>query len=147
MKMTEKRKKADDKKTAKKPSRKTKAATKATKATKAVEPEAAPVDEVKPKKMGRPKLSHRIELEEESLKLKNEKYKLYLINWRKDRDRLIGLAIVEALKTSLMALADAIKKGMDINKAIDRVIKAIDVMDLDIVLSDVEVEEEDEADE
>ena len=129
---------------ANKPTRKTKSVTKA---TKAVEPEAAPAAEAKPKKMGRPKLSHRIELEEEALKLKNEKYKLYLINWRKDRDRLIGLAIVEALKTSLMALADAIKKGMDINKAIDRVIKAIDVMDLDIVLSDVEVEEEDEADE
>ena len=142
--MTEKRKKSDDKNTAKKPSRKTAAA------TKAVEPEAAPVEAVeeKPKKkMGRPKLSNRIELEEEALKLKNEKYKLYLRDWRKDRDRLIGLAIVEALKTSLMALADAIKKGMDINKAIDRVLKSIKAMDLDIVLSAVEVDEEEGEDE
>ena len=115
--------------------------------TAAVKADAKPADEAKPKKMGRPKLSHRIELEEEALKLKNEKYKLYLINWRKDRDRLIGMAIVESLKTSLMALQDAIKKGMDINRAIDKVLKSIDAIDLDIVLSDVEVEGEDEADE
>ena len=127
-------------KPARKPARKTAA-------VKAVKADAKPAEEVKPKKMGRPKLSHRIELEEEALKLKNEKYKLYLINWRKDRDRLIGMAIVEALKTSLMALQESIKKGMDINRAIDKVIKSIDAIDLDIVLSDVEVEGEDEADE
>ena len=83
--------------------------------------------------MGRPKLSNRIELEEEALKLKNEKYKVLLRDWRKERDRMIAMAIVEALKTALLDLADCVKKGMGINRAIDRVIKSIDTLDLDTV--------------
>ena len=109
--------------------------------------EADPVEVEAPKKMGRPKLSNRIELEEEALKLKNEKYKLLLRDWRKERDRMIAMAIVEALKTALLDLADCVKKGMGINRAIDRVIKSIDTLDLDIVLSAVEVDDDDEGDE
>ena len=116
-----------------------------TAAAKAVD--ADPVEVEAPKKMGRPKLSNRIELEEEALKLKNEKYKLLLRDWRKERDRMIAMAIVEALKTALLDLADCVKKGMGINRAIDRVVKSIDTLDLDIVLSAVEVDDDDEGDE
>lgn len=111
----------------------------------AVEQAVEPVEEVKPRKAGRPwTFANKPQLEEEQLRLKNEKLKLLLSDWRRERDRQIAVAIVESLKAAMAGLKDAVKKGMKLNAAIDKMLKALSTVDYDVVLADVEQGEDEE---
>ena len=83
-------------------------------------------------------------LETEALALKNEKAKTYLENWRRDRDRQIAGAIVEALRGALLAFRENVQRGMAVNQAIDAVLNGLDAVDLEIVLEPLEQDDEDE---
>lgn len=85
-------------------------------------------------------------LETEALALKNEKAKTFLENWRRDRDRRIAGAIVEALRGALLAFRENVQRGMAVNQAIDAVLDSLEEVDLEIVLEPLEQDdEEDEA--
>jgi hypothetical protein len=83
-------------------------------------------------------------LETEALALKNEKAKTFLENWRRDRDRQIAGAIVEALRGALLAFKENVQRGMAVNAAIDAVLDSLESVDLEIVLEPLEQDEEED---
>ena len=83
-------------------------------------------------------------LETEALALKNEKAKTFLETWRRERDRRIAGAIVDALRGALLAFKENVSRGMSINAAIDSVIDSLEDVDLEIVLEPLESEEEED---
>lgn len=90
------------------------------------------------------KNSDKSTLETEALALKNEKAKTYLENWRRDRDRQIAGAIVEALRGALLAFKENVQRGMAVNQAIDAVLDGLEAVDLEIVLEPLEQDEEED---
>lgn len=83
-------------------------------------------------------------LETEALQLKNEKAKTYLEGWRRTRDRMVAVAIVEALKGAMLQLKEEIARGTGVNQGIDKVISTLSTVDYEITLAEVENDDEED---
>ena len=83
-------------------------------------------------------------LELENIALKNEKLKEQLRSWRMQRDREVGLAIMQALRTAMDRLKDECKLVPAICEVIDGMLDAIDQVDLDGISYEVEGESEED---
>ena len=86
------------------------------------------------------------ELELENMALKNEKLKTSLRTWRVQRDREIGLAIIQGMVSVMTDLKEQCKLVPKLPEAIDDMIKAIQEIDMEQIsyLVEGETEEEDE---
>jgi len=85
------------------------------------------------------------ELQLENVALKNEKLKEEIRSWRMQRDRECGLAIIQALRSTMQKLKSDIGATTPaISNAIDGLIKAIECIDIDSISYMVEVEEDEE---
>ena len=77
--------------------------------------------------------------------MKNEKIKEELRSWRLQRDREVGLAIIQALRSAMQRLKTECGMIPVITDAIDGLIKAIDSVDVESISYIVEGEaDEDE---
>ena len=84
------------------------------------------------------------ELELENMFLKNEKLKTTLRSWRVQRDREVGLAIIQGMVTAMTELKDQCKLVPKLPEAIDELIKVIKEIDMEQISYLVEGENEDD---
>lgn len=86
------------------------------------------------------------ELELENVFLKNEKLKTQLQTWRMQRDREIGLAIIQAIVSTMTELKDECKLVPRLPEAIDKFIAKVQDIDLEKISYVIEGENEDDED-
>ena len=84
------------------------------------------------------------ELELENVALKNERLKEQLKSWRMQRDREIGLAIIQAVTTAMENLKNECKLVPRLPEAIDEFIAKVKDIDLEQISYLVEGENEDD---
>lgn len=84
------------------------------------------------------------DLELENIALKNEKLKEQLRSWRMQRDREVGLAIIQSLRTTMNRLKDECKLVPAISEVIDGFIDAIDKVDITEISYEIEGETDDD---
>ena len=87
------------------------------------------------------------ELELENIALKNEKLKEQLRSWRMQRDREVGLAIIQAVTTAMDELKNECKLVPRLPEAIEEFIGRVNDIDVDQISYLVEGENEEEEDE
>lgn len=80
------------------------------------------------------------ELELEQIALKNEKLKEQLRSWRMQRDREVGLAIIQALRNAMEKLKNECKMVPPICEAIDGLINALARIDIENISYEIEGE-------
>ena len=84
------------------------------------------------------------DLELEHIALKNEKLREQLRTWRMQRDREVGLAIIQSLRTTMNRLKDECKLVPAICEVIDGFIDAIDKVDIESISYEIEGETDDD---
>lgn len=84
------------------------------------------------------------DLELEHIALKNEKLKEQLRSWRMQRDREVGLAIIQSLRTTMNKLKDECKLVPAISEVIDGFIDAIEKVDVTEISYEIEGETDDD---
>lgn len=84
------------------------------------------------------------DLELEHIALKNEKLREQLRTWRMQRDREVGLAIIQSLRTTMNRLKDECKLVPAICEVIDGFIDAIEKVDVTEISYEIEGENDDD---
>ena len=84
------------------------------------------------------------ELELENIALKNEKLKEQLRSWRMQRDREVGLAIIQSLRSTMNRLKDECKLVPAICEVIDGMVDAIEKVDITEISYEIEGETDDD---
>jgi len=84
------------------------------------------------------------DLELEHIALKNEKLREQLRSWRMQRDREVGLAIIQSLRTTMNQLKDECKLVPAICEVIDGFIDAIEKVDITEISYEIEGENDDD---
>jgi len=87
---------------------------------------------------------NKTDLELEHIALKNEKIREQLKSWRMQRDREVGLAIIQSLRTTMNRLKDECKLVPAICEVIDGFIDAIDKVDIESISYEIEGETDDD---
>lgn len=84
------------------------------------------------------------ELELENIALKNEKLKEQLRSWRMQRDREVGLAIIQSLRSTMNRLKDECRLVPAICDVIDGMVDAIEKVDITEISYEIEGETDDD---
>ena len=84
------------------------------------------------------------DLELEHIALKNEKLREQLRSWRMQRDREVGLAIIQALRSTMNRLKDECKLVPAICEVIDGMVDAIEKVDIESISYEIEGEVDDD---
>lgn len=84
------------------------------------------------------------ELELEQIALKNEKLKEQLRSWRMQRDREVGLAIIQALRSAMDKLRQECRMVPPICEAIDGLLDALSRIDIEGISYEIEGEADDD---
>jgi hypothetical protein len=84
------------------------------------------------------------ELELEQVALKNEKIREQLKSWRMQRDREIGLEILQGITTAMTELKDECKLVPRLPEAIDKFIARVNEIDIEQISYKIEGENEDD---